>query len=278
MKKHSIATAFCVLFLCQACFRMRWPDHRAYAAFERKGVPLQLNDTLVEGHTVHWALSSMNDSLPTLVFIHGSPGSWFHYRRFLLDTALNQRFRMLAIDRPGFGHSNFGHALHLADQARVLAPLLSSLKTTSPMFLCGHSMGGPVVVKLAADHPGMFEGIVVVAGAIDVAQEKKERWRHWMGRPGSRWLLPGAFRPSNTELLYLKEDLLPLQADFDNIRCQVNFVHGDRDTWVPIENVAFGQKMMRNAKSIEIDTLRGADHQIPWKRYLEMKEILLRLR
>ena len=91
------------------------------------------------------------------------------------------------------------------------------------------------------------------------------------------WLLPGAFGPSNTELLYLKKDLLPLQNDFKNITCHVLFVHGDQDTWVSIQNIAFGKKMMVNAASITADTLHGADHQLPWKRHDELKNILLNL-
>jgi pimeloyl-ACP methyl ester carboxylesterase len=91
------------------------------------------------------------------------------------------------------------------------------------------------------------------------------------------WALPGAFGPSNTELLYLKNDLLPLQNDFKKITCNVLFVHGDKDTWVPIKNIAYGKMMMINARSVVADTLHGADHQIPWKNMDELKQILLAL-
>ncbi|MBC7776509.1 MAG: alpha/beta hydrolase [Phycisphaerae bacterium] len=276
MKKLPILMLIGAMALSQSCFRMRWPDHKAYASFERQGVPLQIMDTLIEGHSIHFAVSSSSD-LPVLVFIHGSPGSWFHYRKFMLDPDLGKKFQIVSIDRPGFGYSDFGKAMHLEDQARVITPVLKSLKSAKPMFLCGHSMGGPVVVKLAADNPDLFKTIVIVAGAIDVTQEKKECWRHLMGKTAFRWMLPGAFRPSNTELLYLKKDLIPLKADFKNIQCDVLFVHGDKDTWVPMENVAFGKKMMDNAKSIQVDTLHSADHQVPWKRFQDLKRILMQL-
>jgi pimeloyl-ACP methyl ester carboxylesterase len=118
---------------------------------------------------------------------------------------------------------------------------------------------------------------VIVAGAIDINQEAKETWRKIMNVRPLYWCMPGAFAPSNTELLYLKKDLLPLQNDFKKITCNILFVHGDADTWVPIQNIAFGKKMMVNAASISADTLHGADHQVPWKRMDELKEILLRL-
>ncbi len=70
----------------------------------------------------------------------------------------------------------------------------------------------------------------------------------------------------------------PLINDWTKIFVKaVLFVHGDEDTWVPIKNIAYGEKMMINAVSIKADTLHSADHQIPWKRMEELKEILLQL-
>ena len=145
------------------------------------------------------------------------------------------------------------------------------------MFAMGHSYGGPVVVKLAADDPGLFSMIVIAAGALDPALEKKETWRHIMDKKPLFWFLPGAFQPSNTELLFLKDDIKLLTNDFKNITTRVLFVHGDKDTWVPIKNIAYGMKMMVNAASLKSDTVRGATHQIPWKFRSRFKSILLGL-
>jgi len=57
----------------------------------------------------------------------------------------------------------------------------------------------------------------------------------------------------------------------------VQFIHGDRDTWVPIENVAYGMKMMKNAAGMKADTLIGAAHHIPWKRREELRDLLMLL-
>jgi hypothetical protein len=54
-----------------------------------------------------------------------------------------------------------------------------------------------------------------------------------------------------------------LEKELQYITTHVVFVHGDKDTWVPIENIAFAKKMMVNAPSITVDTLFEADHQIP---------------
>jgi pimeloyl-ACP methyl ester carboxylesterase len=256
--------------------RNRWSDKKAYNVFNAKQVPLQMKDTVINTHHLHYAICG-SDTLPTLVFIHGSPGSWMNYMKFMWDSTLRKKFRIVAIDRPGFGYSSFGKAMHLQDQCDMIMPVLEKLKSEKPMYLVGHSMGGPIVVKLAADKPALFKTIVIVAGALDVSQEKKENWRRLMNVKPFYWALPGAFGPSNTELLYLKKDLLALQNDFAKVTCKVHFIHGDKDTWVPIENIAYGTKMMTNAAFIKSDTIKGADHQIPWKNKEAFTDILLRL-
>jgi pimeloyl-ACP methyl ester carboxylesterase len=274
---YTLAISFIWILLAQCMImKERWSDKKAYSVFKTKNVPLQMHDTVINNSHLHYAVCG-NDSLPTLVFIHGSPGTWMHYMKFMWDSSMRKKFRIVAIDRPGFGYSSFGKAMHLQEQSKMIMPVLEKLKTNKPMFLVGHSMGGPVSVKLAADNPTLFKTIVIVAGAIDVNQESKETWRKIMNVKPFYWALPGAFGPSNRELLYLKKDLLLLQNDFAKITCQVLFVHGDKDTWVPIENIAYGKKMMIHAASISADTLRGAGHQIPWENKEVFKDILLTL-
>ncbi|MBL7744033.1 MAG: alpha/beta hydrolase [Chitinophagaceae bacterium] len=272
-----LAVILLSLFLCRCVIvKMRWSDSKAHRVFKSKQVPLDIWDTVIDNRHIHYAVSGP-DTLPTLVFVHGSPGSWFHYMMFMWDDSLRKKFRIISFDRPGFGYSDYGKAAHLQDQCELILPVLKRLKTDRPMFLCGHSYGGPVVAKLAADAPDLFKKIIITAGSLDPGLEKKETWRHVMDKKPLFWFLPGAFQPSNTELLYLKEDLKPLTKDLDKITTQVIFVHGDKDTWVPIENVAYGKKMMVNASGIRIDTIKGAGHQIPWKNQEDFKKILLAL-
>jgi pimeloyl-ACP methyl ester carboxylesterase len=265
------------VFLSQCIImKERWSDDKAYRVFKSKDVPLQMHDTVINKSHLHYATCGA-DTLPTLVFIHGSPGTWMHYMKFMWDSTMRKKFRIVAIDRPGFGYSSFGKAMHLQEQSNMILPVLEKLKTDKPMFLVGHSMGGPVAVKMAADNPKLFKTLVIVAGAIDINQESKETWRKIMNAKPFYWALPGAFGPSNTELLYLKKDLILLQKDFEKITCDVLFIHGDKDTWVPIKNIAYGKKMMTHAASISADTLHGADHQIPWKNKQAFTDILLTL-
>ncbi len=273
-----VALLLLVWLVLSRCFIMkgRISDAKGKQWFVNKHVELETKDTVIDGRNIHYAVCG-DAGLPTLVFIHGSPGSWFHYMKFMYDTALLKKFRMVSVDRPGFGYSNFGKPMHLQAQSQLLLKVLEAIKGNQPMYLAGHSMGAPVVAQIAAYNPALAKKIILMAAPLDINMEAKETWRHIMKVKPLYWLLPGAFQPSNTELLWLKNDLKPLGEDLIKITCDVLFIHGDKDTWVPIKNIAFGKQMMINAASITADTLHGADHQIPWKRREEVRDILLGL-
>ena len=112
---------------------------------------------------------------PTVVFIHGTPGSWRALGRLLGDSELRQRARMVAIDRPGWGGSLMqGKEAEgsFAEQVKLIAPLLGELKSQSggqPLILVGHSLGASYAPYIAFRHPELVDGVLMAAGAIDRA-------------------------------------------------------------------------------------------------------------
>jgi pimeloyl-ACP methyl ester carboxylesterase len=264
------------LILAQGCMTMRKSDSEAKKEFAKQELLLTTESILVEGRHIHYALTG-NDTLPTLFFVHGTPGSWDSFEDYLKDKQLLAHFRMVSIDRPGFGYSDYGQPEHLARQSELISPLFKVLDNHHPMFIAGHSLGGPMVIKLAADNPSVFSGIVVISGSIDPAEEEPERWRPLLFKTPLNYFVPGAMRPSNLELWYLKTDLVDLKSDFAKITCPVFFVHGASDTWVPPANVEYGRKLLVNSSHTEERILVGANHFIPWTRFPEIKDILLKL-
>jgi pimeloyl-ACP methyl ester carboxylesterase len=257
-------------------FKNRLSDKNAKSLFASKGMHVAIYDTVIEGRHIHYAVSGA-DSLPTLLFIHGSPGSWTNYRSFMWDSSLLKKYRVVSIDRPGFGYSDFGKALHLEDQCRIMLPVLKKLANGKTLDVCGHSMGAPVALQLAANDPGLISNLILVGSPLDVRQEERETWRRVMELKPLCWALPGAFKPSNTELLFLKDDLVALQHEFAKVTARVYFIHGDKDNWVPIQNIAYAKNMLTNAESIKSDTIFGAGHYIPWKNEDAFKNMLLQL-
>ena len=251
------------MILSQGCLRFRISDGKAIENFKQRNITLQTGTLLFEGRNIHYAYTG-NDSLPTLFLIHGTPGSWTAFEDYLKDTALLKVCRVVSIDRPGFGYSDFGRPMNLAEQSRYLLPLVDSLQNGQPFYLAGHSLGGPLVVKMAADRPTVFSGILLISGSIDPALEPKEKWRSFMALFPFRYLLPGAFRPSNTELIWFKKDVVSLSADFSKVVCPVFLVHGRKDRWVPPGTVAYGIRKLTGAACIESLMIDEGNHFIPW--------------
>lgn len=256
--------------------KFRMSDSEAKEKFSKNSVALTTETIKVDGFDMHYAKTG-NDSFPTLFFVHGSPGGWNAFERYMRDKDLLAKYRMISIDRPGFGYSNFGDAKNLDDQSKLISPLIKSFQNGKPMYAIGHSLGGPMIVKLVIDNENLFTGLVFLAAAVDPDEEKPERWRFMLNGSFLQYFLPGAFRPSNEELVYLKTDLKYLDKEWDRITCPVWIIHGDQDTFVPVGNVDYAKKKLTKAKSVEVRILPGAKHFIPWEQYDDIKEVLMRL-
>ncbi len=264
------------LLFAQSCMSFRKSDADEKTEFLKDHVILRTDIFKVDGRQIHYAVTG-NDSLPTIFFIHGSPGSWEAFSEYMKDSMLLKKFRMVSLDRPGFGYSDYGQPQHLDVQSAWISPVFSILNNHKAMFLAGHSLGGPMVIKLAADNPKVFSGIVVISGSIDPKQEKPERWRPWLFKTPLNYFVPGAMRPSNEELWYLKKDLVALENDFSRITCPVYFIHGAMDTWVPPANIEYGKKLLINSPDIQVTLIPGANHFIPWSKFTEIRAVLLKL-
>ena len=264
------------LIMAQSCLKFRTSDSKALKEFDTSGVSLSIKTIKVKDRTLHYVMTG-NDTLPTIVFVHGSPGSWDAFKEYLKDKDLLKKYRMVSIDRPGFGYSDFGKSVTLQEESTIISPLFAAIKNNKPVYLVGHSLGGPMIVQLAADNPNTIAGLVILAGAIDVALEKPEKWRHVIMQFPLKYLIPGSLRPSNKELWYLKTDLIKLKPRFKEITCPVYILHGDKDPLVDYGNLAFGAKAFVNSSKIDTLTIQGANHFIPWMHYDVIKRVLIGL-
>lgn len=185
---------------------------------------------------------------------------------------------MIAIDRPGFGYSEFGKAMPLADQRMQLIALIKHLDNGKPVYLAGHSLGGPLVVKMAADAPQMFNGIMLISGSVDPALEPRESWRFIMETFPLNHFLPGSFKPSNTELVLFKEEVKLLANDFPKVTAKVYLVHGEKDTWVPPGNVDYAKTQLTRASKVEVRMIPKGTHFIPWSHQKEITDAMIEMR
>jgi len=265
------------LIMCQSCMKMRMSPDNTKSFFEQARTVFSSEQFSSNGHDIHY-IQTGDDGKPTLVFVHGSPGSWDAFKEYLKDSMLLKKYRMIAIDRPGFGYSNFGQAEDLQVQSNLINAFLKTKDNKQPVILVGHSMGGPVIVKMATLVPDQYKALVIVAGSIDPDAEKPENWRRIIKVKPIRYLIPGAMRPANDELWLLKQDLVDLKPKLKNIRSEVTIIHGTKDQLVPYSNVDFMKKEFMNAKNMELISIKEANHFIPWTHFETIRNALLNLK
>lgn len=278
-KKRYVAIGIFIVYIiiCQSCMKMRMSPSKTKSFFEETQTAFINENSAVSGHEIHY-IQTGNDDMPTLFFVHGSPGSWDAFKEYIRDSLLLKKYRMIAIDRPGFGYSNFGQAEDLQTQSNRINAFLKTKDNRQPIILVGHSMGGPVIAKMATLSPDRYKALVIIAGSIDPDAEKPENWRKVIKVKPIRYLIPGAMRPANDELWLLKQDLKDLKPLLKNIKSEVTIIHGTKDQLVPYSNVAFIQKELVNAKSMDLISIKEANHFIPWTHFETIRDALLNLK
>lgn len=196
-----------------------------------------------------------------VIFVHGTPGSAGAWTDYLANVP--KGFEFVAIDRAGFGKSGPAGALtSLQAQARTILPLLVKRAGGWPI-LVGHSLGGPIIARVAVDFPDKVGGLVIAAGSMDPALERVQMIQYVGEKLGLTYLIPRRMRNANRELIALKKHLVALDPRLASIHCPVAIVHGTVDPLVPFSNVTF-MKMRMSDAIVKIYSLEGVNHFLPW--------------
>jgi pimeloyl-ACP methyl ester carboxylesterase len=121
------------------------------------------HDTLIGGRRVRYV--DVGAGTFGFICVHGMGGCWQHFSQTL--PALARHGRAIALDLPGFGASQLPAepiTLELfADTAATLARDLGLER----VVCVGHSMGGPIALRLATRHPQLTASLIMLAGAVE---------------------------------------------------------------------------------------------------------------
>lgn len=228
----------------------------------------------VEGIEMRYA-DIGNETNPIVVFIHGAPGALDAFNNFLKDPDLRNRTRMIAVDRAGYGLSNFGIAeTSLQKQAALIAPLLQKNRSYHKPIIVGHSFGGTIAAKLAMEYPDLIGGVILAGAAVDPDHEKFFSIARIIEIPYLNYIVPESMLVANQEKITHVDELKLMLPDWPAISTKVTILHGKDDGLVPIENARFAEKKLVNAH-VKMAIYEDTGHLIPWtKPDLLKKEIL----
>lgn len=264
------------LLLLHSCmtFRSSREDIEAFlASIPAEGALRTLRED--DGRTIAWIEAGRTDG-PLVIFVHGSPGSLDAFEGYLRDDELLERARLVSIDRPGFGHSGFGKTEPSLDrQAAAVVAVINDRPDISPAILVGHSYAGPVIARVAMDRPELVAALVLVAPSIDPDLEPKHWFQRPLASPFLRWLVPGALRASNEEILALEPQLRDMIPRWGEISAPVTIIQGGKDTLVSPGNADFARRVLTNAP-LDVIFVDDMNHFVPWTHSELIRDAVLR--
>jgi pimeloyl-ACP methyl ester carboxylesterase len=104
---------------------------------------------------------------PQLVLVHGLGGSAVNWAA--VAPALAEHCRVVAPDLAGFGRTrSSGRSTSVAHNAKLLRRFVEEVLGGGPVVLVGNSMGGLISLMVAARHPELVSGLVLVDPAMPV--------------------------------------------------------------------------------------------------------------
>ena len=130
-----------------------------------------INNLLINYYSVTPDKKSNNK---TLVFLHGwgvDSKLWFK----IYPELTKKNYSMYFIDLPGFGQSQVPDTVYdVDDYKKIVSEFIKKLGLKN-INLIGHSFGGRITIKLAAENPEFLEKIILVdtAGIITASKIKK---------------------------------------------------------------------------------------------------------
>jgi pimeloyl-ACP methyl ester carboxylesterase len=270
-----------------------WTDCIVDSAEER--FPPTGTFTSIDGNRVHHVIGGTG---PPVVLIHGDGGTVFDWTYSAFDRVA-ERFRAIAVDRPGFGYSDPPGTLGspFAQAGRIRAVLEE--RTSRRPVLVGHSRGASVALAYAATFPDSVTGLVDLAGQ-PYAQDPTPLHFQALTWPVLGSLLAetvyvpyargqiasgirAAFEPEGTPPpdyidAYVAMERRPgqlrahaydsirapvmheqLLPQYDRLECPVAVVHGTADRNVPVEQA---RRLHRAAPTTELYEIENAGHEL----------------
>lgn len=263
-----------MLFAFNSCATFRKSDKKIYAEFKKIGVIPTIYRENFEGKTIRYIASkSINSNNPTIIFVHGAPGSSDNFYQHLQDKELSEKANLISVDRLGYGYSDYGNSETSIDkQAESIYTIIQKHNLKS-VVLFSWSFGGPIVGKMAIKYPEV-KHLFMIAPAISPDDEKIfgiGKLVHWKS---TRWMFSKALRVSDDEKSTHVDELTKMLDGWKNINISITYYHGNKDRIVPYANMGFIKKKV-NDSLLTTKTIEKGSHFIIYKNYKLIKEDLL---
>ena len=209
--------------------------------------------------------------LPTLFFVHGSPGSSMDFQRYLKDEELNSIANLFSYDRIGYGPERTGEVLNsLQEEVELLHQILEGIDIGS-VILVGYSYGGTVVMASELGYKKKIALAAAVKGELEPMFWAMNLYRWELTRP----LVPKVFRGASIEKFRHVKELGHYKEKWGVSDANVLSIHGKKDVIVPFENSLFLNALLDKDKFTLIPLDEG-NHSLIWTNFDLIKKELIK--
>jgi pimeloyl-ACP methyl ester carboxylesterase len=216
-----------------------------------------------------------------VALIHGLSGSSRWWSRNV--DALAAKHLVAAVDLTGFGRNRRYAVLpEIPPSFREVAALLARWLETfgEPVHVIGHSMGGQLAIRVAAERPDLVRSLILVNSAgmpfhVDPRPHVRTLPRPPYGGPGiARVLVPDFLRagPASVAVAGTRVILGDMRPMMHAIRAPVLLVWGEGDPIVPLY---YGEAMQREIAGSRLVVIPHAAHVAMWDAPEEFNRIAL---
>jgi len=227
-------------------------------------------------NNMHYAVISKNDSLPLLVLIHGAPGAWYGYMNLMDDTLLQQKYKLIAIDRLGYGKSNYGKAQTSTQiQALAIKEIIDQENLSGKkIVLLGRSYGAPMAAWLSIHYPQKVDKLFMISPVLDPQNEKF----YWFSSIGKwkpvQWLLPKMLNVATKEKYSHQAEMKLMLPEWKKLYTPTYVITGAKDNIADTCNYSFAKAHINNCPSVFLK-LQNTGHLVTYEQPELIRNLLL---
>ena len=275
LKRHSLFLTFYII-IATSCSSFKDSPKKIFKEFKETGLTPVIYTEDYQGKTIRFIASKpINNTLPTLLFIHGAPGSGGNYFKYLKDLDMDAKANLIAVDRLGYGYSDYGNAeTSLENQAASIFTIINKHKLNNVVLL-GWSFGVPIAAKMTYKY-SQVKHSVLVAGAISPEDEKFFGIAKVVQWKLTKWMFPKALKVADKEKGTHVAELTKMLNDWGDMKTPITYYHGTKDKIVPYANMAFIKSKVNDSILKDV-TVKDGTHFILKEQFPMVKKELLEI-